>query len=287
LSEEDLKLINFGHSPDADDAFMFYGLAKEIVTIPGYRVEHVMQDIQTLNERAMAQGDLEVTAISTAVYPRIAERYRIMSTGASMGRGYGPMVVGKKSGGPDRLNGLRIAIPGEQTTAFLLLRLRLGKDAGTVKFQNVHFENIPQAVLAGDVDAGLIIHESQLTHEEAGLRSLVDLGKWWEEETGLPIPLGLDVVRRDLGEELNQEINRALRRSIEAAYAEEEEALDYALSFGRGVERETCRTFVKMYVNQDTLDFGEDGRRALEELFGRAQKAGLLGEAPRMDVVSG
>lgn len=284
---KDTKIIYFGYSPDADDAFMFYGLAQEIVTIPGCRVEQVLQDIQSLNQRAMTQADLEVTAISAAVYPKVAHRYRIMNTGASMGRGYGPMVIGKSGGEPGRWAGLRIAIPGEQTTAFLLLCLYLGDAVKTIELQPVHFEHIPQAVLNGEVDAGLIIHESQLTHGAIGLRSLVDLARWWEGETGLPIPLGLAVVRRDLGDHLGGEIDRALRRSIEAAYAEEEAALDYALPYGRGVDRETCRTFVKMYVNQDTLDLGEDGRRALEALFGRAYKAGLLGEMPPLDVIPG
>ena len=284
---KDTNIIHFGHSPDADDAFMFYGLAQKIVTVPGYHVEHVLQDIQSLNQRAMTQADLEVTAISAAVYPQVAHCYRIMNTGASMGRGYGPMVVGNSGGGPERLAGLRIAIPGEQTTAFLLLRLYLGDVVQTIEFRPVHFEHIPQAVLHGEVDAGLIIHESQLTHGTIGLRSLVDLGRWWEEGTGLPIPLGLDVVRRDLGAHLSGEIDRALRRSIEAAYAEEEAALDYALSYGRGVDRETCRTFVKMYVNQDTLDLGESGRCALEALFSQAHKSGLLDEMPPLDVIPG
>ncbi len=287
MKDTSSAVIRFGHSPDADDAFMFYGLAKGMVTVPGYRVEHVMQDIQGLNQRAVNQADLEVTAISAAVYPRIAHRYRIMSTGASMGRGYGPMVVCKKIGGPGQLAGLKIAIPGEHTTAFLLLRLCLGDTVKTVEFQPVHFDNIPQVILNGEVEAGLIIHESQLTHGEIGLRSLLDLGQWWEKETGLPIPLGLDVVRRDLGDVLGSEINWALRRSIEAAYADEEAALDYALSYGRGVDRETCRAFVKMYVNEDTLDIGESGRRALEILFARARQTGILDEMPPLDVIPG
>ena len=281
------KIIRFGHSPDADDAFMFYGLAKEIVEVPGYRVEHVMQDIQSLNQRALAQGDLEITAISTAVYPKIAALYRIMSTGASMGRSYGPQIVSKALASANELAGHRLAIPGDHTTAFLVLRLYLGDRARHIQFVPVHFEHIPQAILNGEVDAGLLIHEGQLTHPEMGLHQLVDLGQWWDGETGLPLALGLDVVRRDLGEDLCREINRALRRSIEAAYADEENALDYALSFGRGVPREVCRTFVKMYVNQDTLDMGDDGRRSLTTLFRRAQKAGLLDAMPPLDVLPG
>jgi 1,4-dihydroxy-6-naphthoate synthase len=280
-------VIRFGHSPDADDAFMFYGLAKGIVRVSGYRVEHVMQDIQSLNQRALAHADLEVTAISTAVYPQIADRYRIMSTGASMGRGYGPQIVSKAALSVDELVGRRVAIPGDHTTAFLVLRLYLGDKGKEVEFTPVHFEHIPQAILNGQVEAGLIIHEAQLTHSGMGLHLLVDLGKWWDDETRLPLPLGLDVVRRDLGEDLCGEINRALRRSIEAACADEENALDYALSYGRGVEREICRSFVKMYVNQDTLDMGESGRRALEELFRRAARAGLVRETPQLDIVGG
>ena len=279
------RVIRFGHSPDADDAFMFYGLGKGIVTMPGYRIEHVMQDIQSLNRRAMTQSDLEVTAISAAVFPRVAQRYRIMATGASMGRGYGPVLVSKHLNHPSQLPGHHIAIPGEQTTAFLLLRLYLGGDAAKVEFRPVHFEQIPDAVLTEQVEAGLLIHEGQLTHGKMGLQRIVDLGQWWEQETGLPIPLGLDVVRRDLGDALSVEINRALRRSIEAAFADEEAALDYALSFGRGVDRETCRAFVRMYVNEDTRDMGEAGRGALETLFVRAERAGLLDQVPPLDVV--
>jgi 1,4-dihydroxy-6-naphthoate synthase len=285
MSAEPAKLIRFGHSPDADDAFMFYGLAKEIVKVPGYRVEHVMQDIQSLNQRALARADLEVTAISTAVYPQIAQRYRIMNTGASMGRGYGPQIVSKNLSSASELVGRRLAIPGDHTTAFLVLRLYLRDRSSAVEFVPVHFELIPQAILDGQVDAGLLIHEGQLTHPEMGLHELVDLGKWWDDETGLPLPLGLDVVRRDLGESLCEAINAALKQSIEAAYAYEENAIDYALSFGRGVEREVCRTFVKMYVNQDTLDMGKTGRLALEELFKRATRARYLRESPPLDIV--
>jgi 1,4-dihydroxy-6-naphthoate synthase len=286
LSAQTPELIRFGHSPDADDAFMFYGLAKEIVTIPGKKVVHVLDDIQSLNRRAMGRADLEVTAISTAVYPRVAEKYRIMSTGASMGRGYGPQVVRRA----DRQElhgeiGRRIAFPGEQTTAFLLLRLYLGPRAAEIEFMPVQFDKIFDAVQERQVDSGLIIHEGQLTHEEIGLKLVVDLGRWWEEETGLPIPVGLDVVRRDLGESLGREINTALHRSIEIAYKEEEAALDYALSYGRGIDRETCRAFVKMYVNQDTLDLGKDGKEALEQLFVRAHRAGLVNELPQVDVL--
>jgi 1,4-dihydroxy-6-naphthoate synthase len=264
---------------------MFYGLAKELVTIPGCQVEHVMQDIQSLNKRAIDQADLEVTAISAAVYPQVAPHYRIMSTGASIGRGYGPMVVSKRLSDPAQLAGHRIAVPGEHTTAYLLLRLYLGGHVDQVQFQTVHFEQIPQAVLDGVADAGLLIHEGQLTHERLGLQCLVDLGQWWEQETKLPIPLGLDVVRRDLGEPLCAEVNQALRQSIKAAYADEEAALDYALAYGRDLDRETCRRFVKMYVNDDTLDMGEEGHRALQTLFGRAHATGLLDQIPALDIV--
>jgi 1,4-dihydroxy-6-naphthoate synthase len=279
------RLIRFGHSPDADDAFMFYGLAQALVTIPGYRVEHVMQDIQSLNGRAIAQADLEVTAISAAVYPQVAQHYRIMATGASIGRGYGPLLVSKHLSDPAQLAGHRIAIPGEHTTAFLLLRLYLGRLVDQVQFSTVHFEHVSEAVLEGEAEAGLIIHEGQLTHDRLGLRRLVDLGQWWKQETNLPIPLGLDVVHRSLGGSLSLKINQALRQSIEAAYADEDSALDYALTFGRGVDRETCRSFVRMYVNEDTLDMGEEGQSALEALFGRAQRAGLLDQIPSLDIV--
>jgi len=286
-THEESRTIRFGHSPDADDAFMFYGLANGKATIPGYRVEHVMQDIQSLNERAIAHGDLEVTAISAAIYPRVAGRYRIMSTGSSMGRGYGPVLVSKYFDQAAQLPGHRIAIPGEYTTSFLLLKLFLGSDTEIVDLVPMHFERIMEAVAEEEVEAGLLIHEGQLTHESLGLRRLADLGRWWAEETGLPIPLGLDVVRADLGEDLCRAVNRALRTSIEVAYAEEDAALDYALGFGRGVERETCRKFVKMYVNDDTLDMGDEGARALADLFGRAHRAGFLDAEPRLDIVRG
>jgi 1,4-dihydroxy-6-naphthoate synthase len=279
------RTIRFGHSPDADDAFMFFGLATGRAAIPGWRVDHVMEDIQRLNERAIAQGDLEVTAISAAIYPRVAHRYRIMSTGASMGRGYGPLLVSRYFDRPAQQPGHRIAIPGEFTTAYLLLRLFLGSDADIVDLVPMHFERIMQAVADEEVEAGLLIHEGQLTHGALGLRPLVDLGRWWDEETGLPLPLGLDVVRADLGDELCRAINRALRASIEAAYADEDAALDYALGFGRGVERETCRRFVKMYVNEDTIDMGDQGARALGELYGRAHRAGFLDAPPTLDIV--
>jgi 1,4-dihydroxy-6-naphthoate synthase len=286
MNQRLLPLIRFGHSPDADDAFMFYGLAKKIIAIPGYQVEHIMQDIQSLNQRAINLSDLEVTAISAAAYPYLAHNYRIMSTGASISRNYGPILVSKSLNMTSQLSNCRIAIPGEYTTAFLLLRMYLGKDLEKVKFYPMHFDHIMQAVLEEKVEAGLIIHEGQLIYQELGLQKVCDMGEWWGQETGLPIPLGLDVVRKDLGEELMIEINRGLRRSIESAFKSEELALDYALSFSRGLDRETCRQFIHMYVNSDTLDMGSEGQRSLETLFIKAYQAGLLDTVPHLNIIS-
>lgn len=273
------KILHVGHSPDADDAFMFYAFAHDLVRVEGYRVTHVMEDIESLNRRAF-QGELEVTAISAAVYPQVAARYRVMSAGASMGRDYGPIVVGKEAWHPEDLSGKSIAIPGRYTTAFLLLRL-LVADFEPVE---IAFDRIPQAVLEGEVDAGLLIHEGQVTYPEMGLQNIVDLGQWWYRETRLPLPLGLDVVRRDLGDELGRRIETALKESIACAFANEEAALAYAAQYSRGVDAQTCRKFVLMYVNDLTRDMGREGLQALEVLYERAARAGLVETPPVIDL---
>ncbi len=271
--------LRIGHSPDADDAFMFWAMASGRVAVQGYSVEHVMEDIESLNRRART-GELEVTAISAAAYPLLAGTYRILGVGSSIGRAYGPMVVARKAIDPG-LGEQRVAVPGEYTTAYLLLRLFA---AG---FEPVFtpFDRILDAVAAGQVDAGLIIHESQVTYEREGFLKVLDLGEAWDRATGLPIPLGLNSVRRDLGLDVAERVRDALLASIREAQAHENEALDYALQFGRGVDRETGRRFVRMYVNEDTLDMGDEGRAALESLYARAVERGIFEAVPPLDIV--
>jgi len=275
----DRPTLRIGHSPDADDAFMFWAMAGGRVAVPGYRVEHVMEDIESLNRRAR-KGELEVTAISAAAYPLLAGTYRLLRVGASIGRAYGPVVVARKAI-EHGLTGRRVAVPGLYTTAYLLLRLFA---AG---FEPVFtpFDRILEAVAAGDVDAGLVIHEGQVTYEREGFVKVLDLGEAWHRATGLPIPLGLNAVRRDLGPQVAERVRDGLLASIREAQAHEDEALDYALQFGRGVEREVGRRFVRMYVNDDTLDLGEQGRAALESLYARAVERGIFEAVPPLDIV--
>ena len=276
-----MSVLRVGHSPDADDAFMFYALANGKVTIEGFEVEQVLEDIESLNRRAM-RGELEVTAISAAAYPRLADKYRIMACGASVGRNYGPTVVSTTPMTPDRLENKRIAIPGEYTTAYLLIRIYLGRPFTPVF---LHFDEIVEAVGNGDVDAGLIIHEGQITLEAQGYVTVLDLGKAWGDDTGLPIPLGLDMVHRRLGEDTSKRVAEAFEASIRYAIAHEDAAVEYAMPFGRGIDRDTCRRFVRMYVNEDTINMGEEGRKALETLYRRAHEGGLIESIPPLDIV--
>ena len=273
-------LIRIGHSPDPDDAFMFYALTHGKVEIEGIRVRHHLADIQSLNRRALA-GEFEVTALSAAAYPSVAERYWIMSAGASVGRGYGPILVAKPGCTAGDLRGARIGVPGEQTTAFLTLQL-YSDDFAPVQLP---FDRIIPAVVRGDVAAGLIIHEGQIIDRQHGLEKILDLGVWWQEETGLPLPLGLDVVRADVGEPLARTLNGALRESIAYAHAHQEEALAYALEYGRGIRRDVGDLFVKMYVNEDTLDLGDEGRRALELLYCRAAQKRILSAPKALHII--
>lgn len=275
-----MPVIRIGHSPDPDDAFMFYALTHGKVPLEGVRVEHVLEEIESLNRRAL-EGDLEVTAISCATYPAIAERYRILDPGASMGKGYGPIVVARRAYRERTLREKVIAIPGYGTTANLLLRLALGDPPVIV----VAFDQIPRVVRDRQADAGVLIHEGQITYEALGLRKVLDLGARWTAETGLPVPLGINVIRRDLGEALGRRLSDALRASIRYAQAHVDEALDYALEYGRGIDRETCRRFVLMYVNDYTLALGDEGRRALETLYRRAVDEDLLSAVPPIDPI--
>ncbi len=276
-----LRTIRFGHSPDADDAYMFYGFHTGEATIEGCHVEHVLKDIQSLNVRAIEEGDLEITAVSAHAYAFIADKYAVLQCGASFGDGYGPVVVSKAPMSVESLRGKRVAIPGPLTTAALLLKT----ECPEVETVEVMFDDIPRAVLAGEVDAGVIIHESQLTYRAEGLHKVVDFGELWKERDGLPVPLGLDVVRRDLGPALMKACSVGFRRSIESAMAHEEEAIRYALQFGRGLDVASGKTFVHMYVNDVTLDMGERGRAGLAKLYERAVKAGAIAKAPDFTVV--
>ena len=275
-----MPVLRIGHTPDADDAFMYYAIAHGKVRVGDYQVEHVLEDIQTLNQRALA-GELEGTAISAGAYHQVADKYRIMRVGSSIGRNYGPMVVALAERAGLQLNGARIAIPGEYTTAYLLLRLYAeGFDAVPMAF-----DSIVSAVQSGHVDAGLLIHEGQITYSSLGLAKVLDLGEAWGQDTGLPIPLGLDMVRRDLGQSVASLMVESLKDSILFAFEHEDEALDYAMQFSRGTDRETCRRFVRMYVNEDTLDMGDEGQKALETLFGKAKEKGIVTDLPPIDLI--
>jgi 1,4-dihydroxy-6-naphthoate synthase len=273
--------LTIGHSPDADDAFMYYALAEGKVRVGDYEVDHVMEDIESLNRRAKA-GELPVTAISAAAYPNVADKYRIMSCGSSVGRNYGPLVLAKTPMSLADLGGKRVGVPGPYTTAYMLLRLYLVGEFDAVQLD---FDRVMDAVESGDVDAGVIIHEGQLTWKDSGLHKVLDLGERWMDDTRLPIPLGLDVINRSLGAETMVNVARALKDSIVYAREHEDEAIDYALQFGRGIDRDTCRRFVRMYVNDDTVDMGEEGRRALETLYTRAVERGILEAFPPLDII--
>jgi len=253
------KLLRLGYSPDPDDAFMFYGLAKNLLDSGPYRFEHVLQDIQTLNQRAQ-KGELEITAISIHAYPYVADKYALTSCGSSMGDSYGPMVITPTPMSLADLKGKTIAIPGELTTAYLALQLCIGKGGQAFKPVVVHFDEIPKYVKDGKADAGLIIHEGQLTYKQFGMHLVVDLGMWWHEQTGLPLPLGGNCIRKDLGPKVCQEVTDILKRSIQFSLDHRKEAVDYALQFGRDLNRGLADQFVGMYVNDWTLDYGPRGR---------------------------
>jgi 1,4-dihydroxy-6-naphthoate synthase len=277
------RLIRLGHSPDPDDAFMFYALAEELIPTDGFRFEHVLRDIETLNAWAR-EGRLEVTALSVHAYAYLSDRYRLLPHGASMGERYGPIVVARGDLDPAELPRLRVAVPGRLTSAFLQLQLAVGPiDEPLI----TPFDRILDVVEAGEADAGLVIHEGQLTYARQGLRSVLDLGEWWHGLTGgLPLPLGANAVRRDLdqGDTLPR-LSRLLRASIAYGLEHRQGALAHAERFGRGLDEELADRFVGMYVNDRTLDYGEDGRAAVAELLRRGHEAGLLDRAPAVDFV--
>ena len=275
-------LIRVGHSPDPDDAFMFYALARDKIDTGPYRFEHTLQDIQTLNERAV-RGELEVTAVSIAAYPHVHGAYALLDLGASMGDGYGPIVVAAKPLTLEDLRGRTIAVPGTMTTAFLCLNLLLGR--GSFSHDVLGFDQILDAVAAGRAEAGLLIHEGQLTYQNLGLHKIVDLGKWWKDRTGLPLPLGGNVIRRDLGRQVMVEVADLIRRSIEYGLEHRKEALAYAMQFGRGLDASMADRFVGMYVNEWTLRYGPAGQEAVCRLLTEAAQAGLTAPVEQLDFV--
>jgi len=277
-TETSLRQLTFAHSPDPDDAYMFYGFAQGAVSIPGYAIGHHLQDIQTLNERAF-RGDFEITAVSAHAYAYLTDRYWALRCGASVGRGYGPILVAK----PDfdlHKKPLRIAVPGKWTTASLVLDLWLAEKGLQAEKKIVPFDQILPAVARGEIDSGVIIHEGQLTYQQEGLKKFWDAGQWWQQATSLPLPLGLDVVRCDLGRPLAKQISQTLRESILYAQAHPQDALAYALEFGRGLDDALGKRFIGMYVNEDTLNQGPEVQRGLQTLYDRAYAKGIIPAKP-------
>jgi 1,4-dihydroxy-6-naphthoate synthase len=274
------RTIRVGHSPDSDDAFMFYALAEGLVDTGDLTYTHELQDIETLNRRAL-KGELEVTAVSIHAYAYLADRYALLPSGSSMGDRYGPRLVARQPGSLDDATGQRIAVPGLLTTAYLALKLAIPKIEPVV----MPFDQIEEAVQSGAVDFGLLIHEGQLTYADMGLSLIVDLGEWWFSRTGLPLPLGGNVVRKDLGSALIGDISRHLRASIDYALSHREGALDHAMRFARGLERDKADTFVGMYVNDWTRDYGDRGREAVRTLLDHGIKAGIITQPVTVEFV--
>jgi 1,4-dihydroxy-6-naphthoate synthase len=276
-----VREISIAHSPDSDDAFMFYGLATNKVRVPGYRFTHTLCDIETLNRRAQQEAFFDVTAISFHAYPYIQNNYSLMGCGGSVGEGYGPMVVSSRRLTPDDLNKICIAVPGTLTTAYLALKIF---NPG-VQTETVPFDQIIPSILAGKYDAGLIIHEGQLTYTTSGLYRVIDLGVWWREATGFVLPLGGNAIRRSLGPEVHRIVSKALRDSIQHALDHREQALEYAMQFARDLDASLANRFVSMYVNERTLDYGADGRKAIRKLLDLGHERGLIPIAPLVDFV--
>ena len=272
-------LIRVGFSADPDDAFMFWGLASGTVDPQGFVFEPVIEDIQTLNEWSL-EGRLEVTATSLATYPLVQKRYLLLPHGGSMGSGYGPIVVARERLSLDELRATTILVPGKLTTAFLVLKMALG---GEFDCRVLPFDEILPQVASGEAHAGLIIHEGQLTYLDSGLEKCLDLGEWWLLETGLPLPLGVNLVRRDIGDEAVRAVSSILRRSIDAGLEHRDEALEYALGFGRGMDAAQGDAFIGMYVNELTQDYGDEGRLAVRELLSRAEAGGAYDAPVRVE----
>jgi 1,4-dihydroxy-6-naphthoate synthase len=275
------RLITVGHSPDPDDAFMFYALAHDKLDTGNLAFRHELQDIETLNRRAL-KGELEVTAVSIHAYAHLQDKYALLASGSSMGDRYGPMVVARGKLSIEQLNNARIAVPGTMTTAYLALRLLL---PGGFSHEVLPFDQILDSVAAGKFDAGLIIHEGQLTFQNQGLNLVVDLGVWWHEKTGLPLPLGGNVVRRDLGEATMARISRLLKESIQYGLSHRDDALTYALRYARDMDRKLADQFVGMYVNDWTLDYGPRGRAAISKLLEEGHRAGIIPKPVNVEFV--
>lgn len=273
--------ISIAHSPDSDDAFMFYGLATNKIRVPGYKFTHTLCDIETLNRRAREEAFYDVTAISFHAYPYVQDNYTLMGCGGSVGEGYGPMIVSLRALSHDDLRRVKVAVPGTMTTAFLALKI-FNPDIET---EVVPFDQIIPQVLAGKYEAGLIIHEGQLTYSTSGLYKVIDLGVWWRETTGLVLPLGGNAIRRSLGPESHRIISKALRDSIQHALDHRDQALEYAMQFARDLDTTLASRFVSMYVNDRTLDYGSDGREAIRRLLQMGHERGIITVGPRVDFV--
>ncbi len=279
------RTLTLGHSPDPDDAFMFYGLAKGLIPAHGFEFEHILQDIQTLNERA-TRGELDISAISIHAYAYVCDQYALLPSGASMGDGYGPMLVSKQRFSKEEILGKKIAVPGTMTSAFLALQLWLGKPAKDFNYIVVPFDQIFQAVRSGQADVGLIIHEGQLTYQNEGLQVCEDLGVWWgRENDGLPLPLGGNVIHKRFEPAVRKTISDVLTASIQFSLDHRPEAVQHALQYARDMGHELADKFVGMYVNHWTLDYGEKGRESIRLFLGRAHRAGLIPRAPELEFV--
>ena len=276
-----VREITIAHSPDSDDAFMFYGLATNKVRVPGYKFTHTLTDIESLNRRAIHEAFYDVTAISFHAYPYLQDKYTLMACGGSVGEGYGPMIVAPRKLSLDAVKKTRIAVPGTLTTAYLTLKLF----APEVETAVVPFDKIIPAVVSGEYEAGLIIHEGQLTYANDGLIKLLDLGQWWREQTGLPLPLGGNAIRRSLGQETMLATTNALRDSIQHALDNREAALEYAMQFARDLDPTLANRFVGMYVNERTLNYGEDGRVAIKKLLEMGYDRGIIPHRADVDFV--
>jgi 1,4-dihydroxy-6-naphthoate synthase len=274
------RLIKIAHSPDSDDAFMFWALATNRLSSSGYRLEHTLTDIETLNQEAL-KGTYEISAISFHAYPYVRDKYKIMSSGASFGDRYGPMLVSRECLSPDDARKMKIAVPGEWTTALLALRLW----EPNIAYDVVPFDQILLKVQTGEYAAGLIIHEGQLTYKDEGFHKILDMGEWWYERTQLPLPLGCNIIRKDLGEELVKRLDALLKESIQMGLKNKEESIPYAQQFARGMNPEQTDAFVSMYVNNWTLGYGEKGKQAVELLLTEGFRNGLLPELVQPEFV--
>jgi 1,4-dihydroxy-6-naphthoate synthase len=280
-ADSDLRTIQIAHSPDSDDAFMFYGLATNKIRVPGYKFNHTLTDIETLNHRAIEDPYYDVSAISFHAYPYLQDNYALMACGGSVGDGYGPIVVSQKPLTHEELRRVKVAVPGKLTTAYLTLKLF----APEIETESVQFQEIIPAVLSGQYEAGLLIHEGQLTYAANGLQKVLDMGQWWREETGLPLPLGGNAIRRSLGDEVMRITTKAVRDSIQHALDNREEALSYAMQFARELDPNLANRFVGMYVNERTLNYGEDGRKAIRKLYDMGYERGVIPHKAKVDFI--